>query len=154
MKKRLKIIALLLMSQIIGAQVYEKVVLLSDKKDGQTIIMAVEETKEAPVNLENKIFNFEETDIKPNYHNGINAFYDFFYKNYVKPTEVELKGEIFLSFVIEKDGSITGCKVLRDIGYGTGMEAIRVLKISPKWIPAAINGITVRTLYLLTVPIE
>ena len=116
--------------------------------------LCVEKTKEAPVNLENKIFNFEETDIKPNYHNGINAFYDFFYKNYVKPTEVELKGEIFLSFVIEKDGSITGFKVLRDIGYGTGMEAIRVLKISPKWIPAAINGITVRTLYLLTVPIE
>jgi len=116
--------------------------------------LCVEKTKEAPANLENKIFNFEETDIKPNYHNGINAFYDFFYKNYVKPTEVELKGGIFLSFVIEKDGLITGCKVLRDIGYGTGMEATRVFKISPKWIPATINGITVRTLYLLTVPIE
>ena len=44
------------------------------------------------------------------------------------PDEEGLNGKVFVSFVVEKDGSLTDIKVLRDIGYGTGKEAIRVLK--------------------------
>jgi protein TonB len=47
---------------------------------------------------------------------------------------------------VEKDGSLTDIKV-RDIGYGTGKEAVRVLTKSPRWNPGIQNGKPVRVLY-------
>jgi protein TonB len=49
--------------------------------------------------------------------------------------------------VVEKM-ALTDIKVLRDIGYGTGKEAIRVLERSPRWNPVQ-NGKPVRVLYSL-----
>ena len=51
---------------------------------------------------------------------------------------------MYVTFVVEKDGSLTDIKVIRDIGYGTGKEAIRVLKKCPKWTPGEQNGKKVR----------
>ncbi|HTG67178.1 MAG TPA: energy transducer TonB, partial [Flavobacterium sp.] len=59
-----------------------------------------------------------------------------------------------VSFVVEKDGSLTDIKVLRDIGYGTGKEAIRVLQKSPKWNPGIQNGKPVRVQYSLPITIQ
>ena len=56
-----------------------------------------------------------------------------------------VSGKVIVAFVVEKDGSLTDIKVLRDIGFGTGKEAIRVLKLSPKWIPGQQNGHVVRS---------
>lgn len=75
-------------------------------------------------------------------------------KNYRVPDEEGLKGNVFVTFVVEKDGSLTDIKVLRDIGYGTGKEAIRVLKSSPKWIPGEQNGKKVRVQYSLPIRIQ
>ncbi|MDR6760561.1 hypothetical protein J2Y38_000740 [Flavobacterium sp. 2755] len=59
-----------------------------------------------------------------------------------------------MTFIIEKDGSLSDIKVLRDIGLGTGAEAIRVLKTSPKWIPGKQNNNVVRALYSLPIPVN
>mgnify|MGYP003411423114 CR=1 FL=1 len=69
-------------------------------------------------------------------------------------TSEGLKGKVFVSFVVEKDGSLTDIKVIRDIGYGTGKEAIRVLKQCPKWNPGEQNGKKVRVLYSLPINIQ
>ena len=61
---------------------------------------------------------------------------------------------MIVTFVIEKDGSLTDIKVIRDIGYGTGEEAIRVLKECKKWIPAEQNGQKVRVQYTLPISIQ
>jgi protein TonB len=53
---------------------------------------------------------------------------------------------------VEKDGSLTDIKVLRDIGYGTGKEAVRVK--SPRWNPGIQNGKPVRVLYSLPIQIQ
>ena len=45
-------------------------------------------------------------------------------------------------------------KVIRDIGYGTGKEAIRVLSKCPKWLPGEQNGKKVRVLYSLPITIQ
>lgn len=45
-------------------------------------------------------------------------------------------------------------KLLRDIGHGTGEEALRVLKLSPKWIPGEQDGKPVRVLYNLPISIS
>jgi protein TonB len=54
---------------------------------------------------------------------------------------------------VEKDGSLTDIKVLRDIGYGTG-KAVRVLTRSPRWNPGIQNGKPVRVLYSLPIQIQ
>jgi len=64
------------------------------------------------------------------------------------------KVQVILSFVVEKDGSITDIKVLRDPGYGTGTEAIRVLKSMPKWKPARQDNRTVRSQFTLPITIQ
>jgi hypothetical protein len=110
---------------------------------------------ESPVyeDLENKIYSLAGIEIKPEYPNGIVALHKFFHDNFIMPEEEGLKGKIYLSFIIEKDGSLSDIKVIRDIGYGTGLEAIRVLNKSQKWISGEQNGKKVRCRYTIPVSI-
>lgn len=102
---------------------------------------------------EDNIYTFAEVEIKPEFPGGTQKFLDFAAKNYKMPEEEGIKGKVYVSFVVEKDGSLTDIKVIRDIGYGTGKEAVRVVKLSPKWIPAEQNGKKVRSNYALPIPI-
>jgi protein TonB len=100
------------------------------------------------------IYNTAGIEVKPDFPGGIEKFYSYVGKNYQVPEEEGLKGKVFVSFVVEKDGSLTDIKVIRDIGYGTGKEAIRVLKSCPKWNPGEQNGKKVRVLYSLPINIQ
>jgi beta-lactamase regulating signal transducer with metallopeptidase domain len=93
-------------------------------------------------------------DPKPEFPGGIEKFYQFVGQNYKIPSQPNLEGKIYLTFIVEKDGSLSHIKKLRDIGYGTGEEAIRVLKLCPKWIPAKINNKPVRVEYSLPITIR
>lgn len=46
------------------------------------------------------------------------------------------KYSVVLSFLIDKEGNVTDIKAENDPGYGTKAEAIRIMKKSPKWVPA------------------
>ena len=63
-----------------------------------------------------------------------------------------VQGPVFLSFVVEKDGSVTQAKVLRGIGGGCDEEALRVIRELPRFSPGKQNGRAVRVLY--TVPVR
>ena len=65
--------------------------------------------------------------------------------------ETGTKGRVMLTFVVERDGSITDIKILRDIGSGCGEEAKRVVKEMPKWQPAKQRGKAVRQQFVLPV---
>jgi protein TonB len=93
---------------------------------------------------DNNVYNTAGIDVKPEFPGGYEEFYKFIGKNYKTPNIDGLKGKIYVSFVIEKDGSINEIKILRDIGHGTGKEAVRVLELSPKWLPGEQNGRKVR----------
>ena len=96
---------------------------------------------------------YNQADKKPDFPGGIMEFYSFVGKNFKVP-EAKVNGKVFIQFVVEKDGSLTDIKVLRDLGHGTGEEAIRVLKLSPKWIPGEQDGKKVRVLYSLPISIQ
>jgi protein TonB len=81
-------------------------------------------------------------------------FFKFIWNNYKTPKVNNLSGKLYLNFVIEKDGSIVEVKVLRDLGYGTGEEAVRVLSESPKWSPGMQNGQPVRVMFNLPISIQ
>jgi hypothetical protein len=65
---------------------------------------------------------------------------------------VGLSGKAFIQFIIEEDGSVSHVRSLRNISPRLEAEAIRVISLSPKWIPGTQNGKPVRCLY--TVPIN
>lgn len=108
----------------------------------------------AVVEEDNKVYNTAGIEVKPEFPGGIEKFYKFVGNNYRAPEEEGLKGKVYVTFVVEKDGSLTDIKVLRDIGYGTGAEAIRVLKKCPRWQPGEQNGKKVRVLYSLPITIQ
>ena len=95
-------------------------------------------------------------DKMPEFPGGMAKFYTYVGNNFQRPElDVEKTLKVYVSFVIERDGSITDIKVLNDPGYGLGKEAIRVLKsIKAKWTPGILNGKTVRTAYNLPITIK
>jgi|GEM_PF-3749245 len=100
---------------------------------------------------DNEVYSTSVVEIFPKYPGGINKFYAFIKKNYVIPQELmddeASGGGVFVNMIIEKDGSLSTIKVLRDFGYGSGKELERVIKLSPNWIPAIKDGNPVRCLY-------
>lgn len=106
------------------------------------------------VEEDNQIYNTAGIEVKPEFPGGMAKFYKYVGDNYRAPEEEGLKGKVYVTFVVEKDGSLTDIKVLRDIGYGTGKEAIRVLSKCPRWNPGIQNGKPVRVLYSLPIQIQ
>ncbi len=91
---------------------------------------------------------------KPEYPGGLKNFYEFLAKNFKSPSEPGLNGKVIISFVIETDGSSTDFKILQDIGFGTGQEAVRVFKLMPLWKPGKQKGIPVRCQYTIPITIS
>ena len=88
---------------------------------------------------------------------GEEALYDFIAKNLKYPQAAKdsnIQGKVFVQFVVENDGSITNAKVLRDIGGGCGEEALRVVKMMPKWKPGEIRGTKYRVQCTLPITFE
>ena len=90
----------------------------------------------------------------PEFPGGTVAFYKFIGTNFKVPAELKSGGKVFFTFIVEKDGSLSEFEILKDIGFGTGEEITRVLKLSPKWIPGKENNETVRVKYNLPIQIE
>ncbi len=141
-----------------------KITEIKDKKLGNETIkgdpdaeLTVEPVGNGPaavVEEDNSIYNTAGIEVKPDFPGGMEKFYKFVGNNYQTPEEDGLKGKVYVTFVVEKDGSLTDIKVIRDIGYGTGKEAIRVLNKCPKWTPGEQNGKKVRVLYSLPITIQ
>lgn len=104
--------------------------------------------------VEKKVYGINDVQKIPEFDGGLVGFYKFIAQNYKTPDEEGLKGEVLVTFTVDVDGSLIDIKVIKDLGYGTGKEAIRVLKICPKWTPASQNNIPVRCQYSLPINIK
>lgn len=95
-------------------------------------------------------------DKQPSFPGGMNKFYTYVAQNFHTPeTAFSNSIKVYVSFVIEKDGSMTDIKVIRNPGYGLDKEAIRVLKsLKTKWTPGILNGKPVRTAYNLPIVVQ
>ncbi|WP_181248436.1 energy transducer TonB [Flavobacterium magnum] len=97
-------------------------------------------------------------DKMPEYPGGINKFRKYIADNFKAPDAEESGNEavkVLVSFVVEKDGTISNIKIVRNPGYGMDKEAIRVLKsMKTKWIPGSIAGQPVRTIYNLPIAVQ
>jgi len=90
----------------------------------------------------------------PKFPGGEQAMIKFVAENINYPQEAkdkEIAGRVFVSFVVEKDGSVSNVKVVRGIGGGCDEEAARVIKGMPKWKPGMQKGKPVRVNYMMPV---
>lgn len=90
----------------------------------------------------------------PAFPGGEPALYKYLAENIKYPQmakESGIQGRVFVTFVVERDGSVTDVRVLRGIGGGCDEEAIRVVKNMPKWTPGKQRGKSVRVQYNLPV---
>ncbi|MBQ0016247.1 MAG: energy transducer TonB [Bacteroidales bacterium] len=111
-------------------------------------VEVVEEVEE----VEEEIFTVVEND--PEYPGGMESLYKYLGENIKYPSlakENNITGKVYVTFVVEKDGSIANPRILRDIGGGCGQEAIRVVKSMPKWKPGKQRGKAVRVQFNLPV---
>lgn len=102
--------------------------------------------------FEQQIFLVVEED--PEFVGGDAARMKFLSENIVYPQmarESGIQGTVYLTFVIERDGSVTDIQVLRGIGGGCDEEAIRVVKNMPKWKPGKQRGKPVRVQFRLPI---
>ena len=95
-------------------------------------------------------------DKMPEFPGGMSRFYTYVGNNFNRPElDTDRTMRVYVSFVIEKDGSMTDITVKNDPGYGLGKEAVRVLKsLKTKWTPGILDGKAVRTAYNLPIAIK
>ena len=90
----------------------------------------------------------------PAFPGGEEKLIEFVSKNVEYPQEAKeegVQGRVFVGFVVEKDGSVGDVKLLRGIGHGCDEEAVRVVKMLPKWKPGMHNGEIVRVSYQIPI---
>jgi TonB family protein len=86
----------------------------------------------------------------PQFPGGDEALMEYMKKNIRYPDEC-VQGRVIVSFTIEKDGSISGAKVIKSVSQEADKEALRLVNNMPKWIPGKQLGEPVRTKY--TIPV-
>lgn len=90
----------------------------------------------------------------PSFPGGTDKLHDFIQKHKQYPKDALAKGiegKVYLSFTVKKDGSIDNIEVKRGLSASHDAEAIRLIKIMPKWIPARQNGREVNCMFTLPV---
>lgn len=141
----------------------ENTIRLSDANEGAATIginpvesQGTGNASTAPVDYGDTVLTSALLDKLPEFPGGIAKFYTYVGKNFESPA---ISGErnirVYVSFVVEKDGSMTNIKVQNDPGYGLAKEAIRVLKsLKTKWVPGMIGSNAVRTAYNLPITVQ
>ena len=97
---------------------------------------------------------FTVVESMPEFKGGMAKLYTYLGNNIKYPVmakESGIQGKVYVTFVVERDGSITDVRVLRGIGGGCDEEAIRVVAGMPSWKPGKQRGKPVRVQYNLPV---
>lgn len=110
--------------------------------------VADEPVKVEKPEVETKIFDVVEQ--MPSFPGGNSALMQYLAQNIKYPVVAQengVQGRVVVSFVVERDGSITDVRVVRSVDPSLDREATRVVKSMPNWIPGKQNGSAVRVKY-------
>lgn len=111
-----------------------------------------------PIEVEEEVVEeapiFTVVESMPQFKGGDTKLYEYLGNNIKYPVmakESGIQGKVYVTFVVEQDGSVTDVRILRGIGGGCDEEAIRVVQAMPKWTPGKQRGKPVRVQYNLPV---
>jgi len=114
-------------------------------------IYGVEDTKEEVVKED---IPFVIVEVMPDYPGGDEARINFLKENLQYPKfarEAGLEGKVYIGFVVEPDGRLTNFSVVRSVAPILDEEALRVVKMMPKWTPGKQRGKTVRVQFQIPI---
>jgi Gram-negative bacterial TonB protein C-terminal len=92
--------------------------------------------------------------VPPSFSGGVEAMKLFFAQNLKLPETVkpeEIKGRVFVRFVVRKDGKLDKVHLVKGPNDDCNAEAIRVIKMMPAWIPATDRGDAVSAYHILPI---
>ncbi|MBR6276312.1 MAG: M56 family metallopeptidase [Prevotella sp.] len=142
--------------QYFNADVSNGIVFVNTKdymKNGKKEIMSVTvKAKKPREKSEEKAFDVVEK--MPEFPGGVGEMMKFLSMTVKYPEAAEkagTQGRVIASFIVEKDGSISGAKVVNSVSEELDAEALRVINAMPKWTPGMQKGKAVRVKY--TIPI-
>lgn len=93
-------------------------------------------------------------EMMPSFKGGESALERFISKNLKYPEEARkngISGDVIIEFIVNADGSLSGFRILKKLGYGCDEEALRVIRLMPAWNPGKQNGRKVKTKMVLPV---
>lgn len=82
-------------------------------------------------------------EISPEPMGGMAGWSKFIQRNLRYP-DTDAQGRVFVSFVVERDGSLSNIKILKGVSPELDAEALRVIRMAPKWKPGMQGGQAVR----------
>jgi TonB family protein len=109
-------------------------------------------TSSAKRSHDDNIYDVAEESAAP--EGGITRLYEFLSTNMKYPEAARqkgLEGKVFVTFIVEPDGSISNVIVAKSVNTLLDAEAVRVIQSSPRWVPGKNNGIPIRQKMVLPV---
>ena len=122
---------------------------IADLQDHQ--VMAIEEIEEDD---EDETMSVQLIDAIPSFPGGEEAMLQFITDNLTYPEDAKeagISGRVVLEFIIEEDGSISEIKIIQGVHTSLDEEAIRIVKMMPKWEPGKKGSEPVRVSYKLPI---
>ena len=111
-----------------------------------------QKTKNTEIKHEDESFTPEK--VLPEFPGGIDSLMKFISENIVYPEiarEHGLKGRVLVKFVVKPDGTVSDIEVIESVHFILDEEAIRVVKLMPKWKPGKLYGKTVPVTFQLPI---
>ncbi len=90
----------------------------------------------------------------PEFPGGMESLYQYLAGNVKYPAEAKankIEGRVYVTFVVEKDGSVTNARIIRSPHESLSAEALRVVQAMPKWRPGRTGGKPVRVQFNLPI---
>lgn len=125
---------------------------LLKKQEEQEKNMPLSDTRDEERQDDNRVFDVVEE--MPQFPGGPNALFEYLSKNMKYPTDAEengIQGRVIVTFIVERDGSITNANIIKSVDPSLDKEAYRLVRSMPHWVPGKQSGSPVRVKY--TVPI-
>lgn len=119
-----------------------------------TLPESVGKISEKTLALQDSVFSVAVLEIKPEFPGGEQNLYKYLADNINYPTDAAKKGEtgrVVVQFIVEPDGAVTNCEVVRNQTPLLDAEAIRVISNMPKWKLGKSGNKVVRCSYTLPV---
>ncbi len=101
-------------------------------------------------NKNDSVFNYNDVEDKPEFPGGQGKMMEFVSKNLKYPEKAKannITGEVQVQFVVGKTGYIENVKVMKSAYPLLDSEAVRVIKLMPRWEPGKLKGENVKVLF-------
>ena len=126
-----------------------------DQPVSETAIAVEKNEARQSGNIDGPVFTVVEQ--QPEFKGGMAALGQYLQSNLKYPAaakKAKVQGRVFVNFIISKTGEVSDVKILKDVGFGTGEEAVRVMQNMPRWEPGRQSGKLVNVRFNLPINFE